>query len=262
MLFSRAAAAQLRPLEPAEVAAFAADDVVRVQLGAGVYSDQHASLAGTRGTLWELGNVRATIRAGRMVMEFGGTVQRLFHDRVTVAEPFGGARAAPADGKRHDAGDYRVATMVRLTGERSATLALLRFGTRLPTTDNRVGLDRDVTDFFATLAAQRRFARLSLLAEAGVGINGTRETTYEQSDVLVYALSGELDLGRITPFAEVVGQQDFHDWAIRGNEDLSELRVGLRVGRQQWLSAAWVHGLTSASPSRGFQLAIGTPLGM
>ncbi|MGQ0814076.1 MAG: hypothetical protein ACT4O1_06375 [Gemmatimonadota bacterium] len=254
------APAQLRPLDPVDFRAFGGA-ATRAQIGAGVFFDQHASLAGTRGTLWELANVRATFRTGRVVIELGGTVQRLFEDHSVVDAPFGDARQAPADGERHDAGDYRVASAVRLSSDNSATLAVLRFGTRLPTTDNRVGLDRDATDFFATLAAQRRFAPLSLALEAGLSINGTREPTHEQSDVLVYALSGEIDFGRLTPFVVALGQQDFHDSAIRGNEDLSELRLGARAGQQRWIDVAWVRGLSEFSPSNGLQLNFGMTFG-
>jgi hypothetical protein len=252
--------AQLRPLEPVDFRGFTGAPL-RVQLGIAVYDDQLASLAGTRGTLWELGDVRATIRTGRMIMEVAGTVQRLFKDESVFAEPYGDARVPPADGKRHDAGDYRVGTVLRLTSLQSATLAALRFGTRLPTTDNRVGLDRDMTDFYATLAAQRVFGRISLAAEAGLSINGTRKTTYEQSDVLVYALSAELVHARVAPSLMILGQQDFQEFAVRGNEDLAELRAGVRIGGKRWFNATWVHGLMDSSPRNGAQLSFGAALG-
>jgi hypothetical protein len=251
--------AQLRPLDPIDVHAF--DDPIHVDVGVGVYSQQRASLAGTQGTLWELGNVRVTIRSGRVIMEMAGTVQRLFSDVVVFASPFGDAAAPSPSGHRHDAGDYRVASIFRLTPAHAATLATLRFGTRLPTTDNRVGLDRDATDFFATLGAHRWFGNLALSAEAGVGINGTRKTTYEQSDVLVYSLGGELRLHALSPYIVALGQEDLHNWiAIRGNEDLGELRIGVRAGRKRWLNAAWVHGYHDYSPRDGLQIGGGFAL--
>lgn len=254
------AAAQLRPLEPVDFHAFHGS-AVRVQFGIAAYADQHASLAGTRGTLREIGDVRVTIRTGRMIMEMAGTLQRLFQDKEVIAEPYGDARTPPPDGKRHDAGDYRVSSVLRLTSMQSRTLATLRFGTRLPTTDNRVGLDRDMTDFFATLGAHRSFGALSLAAEAGLSINGTRKPTYEQSDVLVYALSAELRSERVTPTIVVLGQQDFQEFAVRGNEDLAEVRAGVRIGERRWLKASWVRGLANSSPSNGAQLSVGAALG-
>jgi hypothetical protein len=252
--------AQLRPLDPVDVRAFSGPPV-QIQVGGGIFFDQHASLAGTRGTLFEAGDFRATIRTGRVLVDLGGTVQRFFEDHDVIAAPSGDALPAPSDGKRHDAGDYRVGAVVRLTPDASTTLATLRFGTRLPTTDNRVGLDRDAIDFFTTLAAFRRSARLSLSLEAGLGIHGTRKTDYEQSDVLLYAASAAFDARRITPFVTILGQQDFQEFAIRGNEDLAEIRAGVRAGSARWISAAWVHGLTEYSPSGGLQIALGTSFG-
>jgi hypothetical protein len=252
--------AQLRPLDPVDFHSFSGEPL-RVQLGMGVYFDQHASLAGTQGRLWELGDVHAWIRTGRIVMELSGTLHRRFDDEAVVSEPHGGALAPPPDGIRNDAGDYRVSTVLRLTKDRSSTLATLRFGTRLPTTDNRVGLDRDVTDFFATVGGYRAWQNATVGVEAGIGINGTREASYEQADVFVFALTSELRFGRLTPFLIAVGQQDFHDWVIRGNEDLGEIRAGVRLGHHRWLNAVWVRGLSDSSPSNGLQISAGMSFG-
>lgn len=249
--------AQLRPLEPVDFSAFSGAGV-HADIGAATYSDQRASLAGTRGQLWEVGNFHVTVRTGRVVMEMGGTVQRLFREGETLAPPFGDATVSPT-GRRHDAGDYRVAAVFRLTDERAPTLMTLRFGTRLPTTDNRVGLDRDATDFYATLGAHRGFGPLALSAEAGLSINGTRKTTYEQSDVLVYSLSAEWRTRTITPYVTALGQEDLHDWiAIRGNEDLGEVRAGVRTNGRYWVNAAAVSGYREYSPGKGLQISVGS----
>jgi hypothetical protein len=44
----------------------------------------------------------------------------------------------------------------------------------------------------------------------------------------------------------------------RGNEDLSESRIGFEIGRRIRIRALWVHGLTSSSPSNGLLLSLGT----
>ena len=260
LLLARATWAQLRPLDPIDVHAFF-DQPVRVQIGVGWYDDQLASLAGVRGALWEIADFRATFRTGRMVMELGGVVRRSFSDDVVVAPPTGGAHAPPADGKRGDSGDYRVATILRLTRAENRTLATLRFGTRLPTTNNREGLDRDAIDFFATLGAHRVVERFRVSAEAGLAINGTREVDYEQADVLTYAVTGEVRFGNVSPFALVTGHHAFFDREIRGNEDLSEVRAGIRIGRKRWLNAMLVRGLADASPETGVLISAGAAFG-
>lgn len=249
--------AQLRPLDAFDWRLLDGDGVAMGEAGGGWLRDQRASLAGTEGTLWEAGNFRAFWRTGRVVIEAGGTVQRFFHDERTFAAP--DANVTPdADGHRHDAGDYRIATAIRLTGERAPVAALLRFGTRLPTTDNRVGLDRDATDFFATIGGRARRARLAVQAEAGVGIFGTRDPAFEQDDLLIYALKAEYDAGPITPSLAVVGQQvgaGHHE--IRGNESLGEARAGFRIGRRQYLRAEVVRGYTAFSPNWGVLVSAG-----
>src|SRR3990170_7453624 len=104
-------AAQLRPLEPFEWRMFDAGRTVAAEVGAGWLPEQRASLAGTEGTLVEAGNFRAFWRTGRVVLEAGGTVQRLFDEesRFAPAEP---DVDADEDGERRDAGDYRVLTAV------------------------------------------------------------------------------------------------------------------------------------------------------
>ena len=252
-----AARAQLRPLDPFEWRMFDAGRSVSAQVGAGWLRDQRASLAGPEGTLVEAGSFRAFWRTGRVVLEAGGTVQRFFDEesRFAPAEP---DVDADDDGKRRDAGDYRVLTTVRLTSEGAPVAAALRFGARLPTTDNTVGLDRDATDFFATLGGRVVRGRVAVQGEAGVGIFGTRERAFEQDDLLIYALRAEYAAGPVQPMLTVVGQQvgTGHE-EIRGNESLGEVRAGIRAGGRRWLTAEAVIGYTDFSPGLGVLVSAG-----
>jgi hypothetical protein len=257
-LFAAApAGAQLRPLEPLEWRTFDERPSVSAQIGGGWLRGQRASLAGTEGTLIEAGNWRAFWRTGRVVLEAGGTVQRFFDEerRFAAAEP----EVRPAnDGKRRDAGDYRILTAVRLTPERARVQAALRFGTRLPTTDNTTGLDRDATDFFATLAARLRRGPAHVQAEAGVGILGTRRQRFEQDDLLIYSFRAETAFGPVRPRLTVVGQQvGAGHREIRGNESLGEVRLGFRSAGRRWVQAEAVRGYTPFSPRFGILLFAG-----
>jgi hypothetical protein len=251
-------AGQLRPLEPMAWEVFDTGRSLAATVGVGGYQEQRASLAGTEGRLLELPNFQLTWRSARIAVEASGTPLRFFEDRARFAEAFGGALDQTGP-HRHDSGDYRLATAVRLTPTHwSRTTAVVRFGTRLPTTNNREGLDRDQTDFFGLVGGRLRTSRLRLAAETGVGIYGTRYVNFEQSDLWLYSASAELPLGALTPMASLLGQMDWSSGAqLRGNEDLSELRVGARLGSGLWLQAQLVKGLATFSPGWGAQLSVG-----
>ena len=249
--------AQLRPLEPPQwrmldgAASFAAE------VGTSRLVGQRASLAGTTGDLWEAGNFAVSWRTGRVILEAGGTAQRFFHETGSFRAPYPDVEVT-ADGDRHDSGDYRVSTTVRLTPSGFPATGVVRFGTRLPTTDNTTGLDRDALDFFATVGGFGSRGSVSVAAEAGLGINSTREQQFEQEDVLLYSLRMELGTSVFTPSLTLLGQKHgpAHS-SIRGVEDLGELRAGLRVGRYFWARAEYVKGYESFSPSSGFIVTAG-----
>jgi hypothetical protein len=253
----RQAHAQLRPLDPTDFRSLSGDRV-RLQIGAGAYRDHPASLTGTQGQLFEAGDVRFSWRSGRILVEVAGTIQRFFQEDTVHEAPVEGVRQSAPDGKRHDSGDYRVQTVLRLSRDTAQTVAILRFGTRLPTTDNRIGLERDQTDFFASIGATRAIGTFHIAAEAGLSINGTRLLSYEQSDVFIYAASIERRGSVFSPFIYVVGQEDLHDWAVRGNEDLGEFRGGFRVGRRRWITVTMLRGFRDYSPSGGLTVTAGT----
>lgn len=250
------ASAQLRPLDPAEWRAFGEGPQVWVEAGGGAFSGQRASLAGTEGSLVEAGNFRAVWRTGRVVLEAAGTVRRFFEDeeRFAAADP----AVTEAGPGRQDSGDYRVSTLLRLTPESSGVLAVLRFGTRIPTTDNRVGLDRDATDFFALVGARMERGGASLAVETGVTINTTRRPDFEQDDLILYIVRAEYDRLPVVPSLTITGQQvGSGHREIRGNESLGEARVGVRFGRRRWVRVEGVAGLTRFSPEAGVLLSAG-----
>lgn len=256
-LLPHAALAQLRPLEPIPWRIFEDANVISVEAGASRLFDQRASLAGTSGTLTEIPNFSLTLRTGRVSVEAAGTGQRIFREDSRFAAPYPDVDPAP-DGKRNDAGDYRISTAVRLTPDNFALTGVVRFGTRLPTTDNTTGLDRDATDFFATVGASGNRGSLYLSGEGGLGIHGTREPRFEQDDLLLYVLRAELRLGLLAPSMSVMGQEHgYGHSAIRGVENLSEARVGLRIGDKRWLRIEAVKGLTTFSPSGGILVTAG-----
>jgi len=251
----RSLAGQLRPIDPIGWDVLDPAHSWIVDVGVGVMQNQLASLAGTRGDLVELGNFRVAWRSGRIGVEIAGTLLRRFRDGAVFADPVLGAN--PPDGEtRHDAGDVRAATTIRLNGA-SPVLMALRFGTRLPTTSEEVGLDRDRTDFFATFGARYRSGPFSIGGESGVAINGTRVDGVDQLDVWTYSLGIDYRFGPVTAGGAIVGHNDMHRRVIRGNEDLNELRLGLGAGDRVRFAATFVQGLADFSPDRGLLVSVG-----
>lgn len=251
------ASAQLRPLEPIQWRMFQRNATIAGELGVSRLEDQRASLAGTTGDLWELGNFAVAWRTGRVVVEAGGTAQRQFRERSRFAPAYADVRASD-DGKRHDSGDYRISTAIRLTPDHWQSTGVLRFGTRLPTTDNETGLDRDALDFFATVGAGRVFGSLALTGEAGLGIHTTREERFEQDDLFIYAARAEYRRFAIIPSVAALGQMHGTSHkAIRGVENLGEVRTGLRAGSSKWLRVELVIGYETFSPSSGVVVTAG-----
>lgn len=252
------ATAQLRPYEPAEWQLFDGSHSFVGSIGVEGFDDQRASLAGETGWLAEIGAFSAFIRTGRVALGAEGTLLRLF-DREAVFAPVHGGAEADEDGRRHDAGDYRISTIVRLTPADSRALAILRFGTRLPTTDNGVGLERDQIDFFAVVGGRLDRGRVRVAAETGLGIHGTRNPGFEQSDVLIYLVSVGIPNGRLSPSLILAGHADgLPDRNIRGNEELAEVRLRLRTAGRVWMQVEAIAGLMEFSARRGVSLLVGT----
>lgn len=256
LLCASTAHAQLRPLDPPLWSVFDPATSLSVHLGVGLLPDQPATLAGTVGRLTELGRYQAAWRSGRLAIEAQGTVRRKFHDERRTDEPE--AAVTTPGPARSDNGDHTISTTVRLTPDRPS-FATVRFGTRLPNSNNRVGLDRDRTDFFAMLGGQLRAGSYRAAGEAGLGIFGSRLANYEQSDVLVYSATLQRDGALVSAIASVTGEYTPH-MIPRGNEDRAETRVGVQVGRRLSLRLLWVHGLTPASPSDGVLIGLGATL--
>lgn len=254
---SAPAGAQLRPLEPISWRIF--DDGIRIAAEGRVasYRGQRASLAGTKGDLWEVPTVTVAWISGRFAILASGTGLRLFVERERFGPAYSGVRPSK-NGRRDDSGEYTIGTAIRLTPPSERVDALLRFGTRLPTTRNERGLDRDATDFFATLAGRLRRSALAFSLEAGLGIASTRDSTFEQDDLLLYDARAEYGRGIVKPSIVIVGQAHLPGHKeLRGVEDLSEVRLGFRMGSRTWISLEGIKGLETYSPAYGVSIGVG-----
>lgn len=256
------AAAQLRPYEPLDWRIFDRGTNLLLGTGVNVLWDQTVPLAGARGTFLEVPTYSFLWRSGRAGLEISGSaIWQLTEDSV-VHEPAPGVGPAGSDGLRRDAGPVHVATLVRLSPDRWSTDVVLRFGTRIPTTSDESGLDRDRTDFFALAGGRLHFGAWSVAGESGLGINGARSEHYPQADVWVYSLRLQHEGSAHALFAGVAGHQDGHSGVPPlGNEDQGELRAGLRLGKRWWVQTTYVRGYRGPAARHGLLVGAGAAIG-
>src|SRR5690606_28073352 len=190
-----------------------------------------------------------------------GTVWRWFEARRRFADPLSVVED-PSARVRSDVGDFRLGTSVTVAEARGASV-LLRFGTRLPTTDDAVGLERDRTDFFATIGGRLARGAFAATLETGLGIQGTVESQYDQVDVWLYSAAAEYQWGALTTGIALVGHTDgLRGPGVRGNENLSELQADLRIGRRRWARLTIDRGLAPYSPRLGATVSLGLAIGI
>src|SRR5690606_8840158 len=105
---------------------------------------------------------------------------------------------------------------------------------------------------YATVGGRLDRGPLRASAELGVGIHGTRRSSYEQSDVLVYLLGLAATRVPGEPTLLLLGHADgLKGRTVRGNEELAELRLRLRSPGRTWVRAELVRGLMEFSPGWG-----------
>jgi hypothetical protein len=252
------AAAQLRPLDPTDWRAFEPDRVVTVELGGDGLLHQPAPIAGMTGPLIEAPAAFITWNTGRIVLRAVVHPLRLFRQDEVWTAPIPGTTELTR-GWAVDAGDNLLETLVRLTSAASAQgdgpLLALRYGVRLPTHNDRRGIDRHKTDFYALLGGRVARGGLSVGAEGGIGVFGSRQPGVDKVLPFAYALNVRWHRGPVEPSLALTGQT-LPD-PPRGNPDLSELRFAVRVGRTRWLEATYLRGLVAMSPSSGFMIMAG-----
>ncbi len=257
LLFASAhAAAQMRPLGPVFWDGF---ELARgsAAVGMAIYSDQPVARAGVRGRLVEWGDLHGTVRVGKVLFEASGTARRVLTERAPFGVREAGVQSA-VDGTRSDTGDFRFLTTVMITDPPGSTDLAFRFGARLPTTDEVVGLERDQTDLFFTLATRWRALGWSVFAEAGLGIFGTAQDVPDQTDPLLYMLGFELPRGPVSAQFGWIGHYDTRAGGPPpGNNHLSELRLRLSTTGPLWIEAVGVAGLAEHSPGYGLELRLG-----
>jgi hypothetical protein len=126
----------------------------------------------------------------------------------------------------------------------------LRWGVKLPNSDDRTGLGKDRTDFFAHFIATKHFRRVSLHANAGLGILERVEGEAAQDDVILYGAAAVFGLdgkGRWFLSAEAAGHSGTGETPPNGTG-----RLALERRAKKWSAdIGGFAGLTDESPDWG-----------
>lgn len=257
--------AQLRPLDPLDWRPLEPGAGVGARVGGGVFLGQRASIGGVRGRVVEVPAALLSWTTGRAALRAVIHPVRLMREQDSVAPAVPGTTLLSPGGES-DAGDNALETAIRLTGRAdppvadgpsppTRAMAAVRWGVRFSTHNDKKGLDRHKTDFYALAGARLLQAGWMLGGEAGVGVYGTRDPDYDKALPFLYSLSALRRFGPVEPSLALTGQAS--RTRIRGNENLSELRAALRVGRTRFVEATLVRGLVRYSPRAGFLLFAG-----
>ena len=158
-------------------------------LGAGAGWEPGSSfpLSGLRGDLYRLGTLTVAYAfADGAVLEVRGDAWRVL--RVDGRGPSHvPLDPGVADGTTADAGDFRIASVVRLLGGARGPSAGVDVAVKLPNSKETRGIGLNTTDFEGSVFGSWGAEGLRATGELGIGILTAPLRTFIQDDVLLYA---------------------------------------------------------------------------
>lgn len=253
-----------RPLVPAERpfttgrASTLPDGLVRLEGGARFTFDRRLPLSGLAGDLLELEAGLALGLGDRVEARIEGVAwQRMEVATLDPGAPLAGEVDLQGDDDAQDAGDFTLATRVRLAGDPSRGLAsAVQVGVRLPIAGNESGLGRDVTDAAAALLVGWRGGLVRLGAEAGFAILGSPERRAAQEDQGRLGLVAELEPPGGSFALGLEARTAFGDEGP-GNELTTELVAGGRLRLASlWADLAYRRALRDVGSASTLQAGL------
>lgn len=223
---------------------FVPKGTLRVTFGVQLLHGVELPYSGLAGDLAQIGLTRLEIGFGRTIqVRIQGAVQQVLRIDEERSDP---KPWVDADGSTtRDSGDFSVLTVAQILPERGWKPAFgLRVEVKLPNTDQRKGIGTNTTDVLLSAPGQKRFGRLLLNSDLGIGILTVPTNAQRQTDVLLYGLAAAWEASpRWMLSGEVNGR-----WSSAGGAPGTGNRSDLRAG-VSWSSGSWALGLTF---SRGF----------
>jgi hypothetical protein len=232
-----AAFAQQRPLVTEDVE-IVKPGAVRFEFGFDFLQDRNFPVSGLNGDLTRLGVVSLTFGlAPNVEVESGGVIRNF----LSINRPYRPSavplQLSQATNSTHDAGDFYLATKIKLRNETRRAPALgFRFGAELPNSNQSRGIGLNQTNFFATALAAKSFNRVRVAGNLGLGILSSpidafgNISPFTQNDVLLYGLAASYQFNdRLTLAGEVNGRYSTRKNAPLGTESDGAARIGARI---------------------------------
>lgn len=258
LLLSVAGFAQQRPLITEDVDIIK-PGLIRIESGFEFLQNQTFPLSGLRGDVTRLADTRLSFGLAPNV-EF--QIEWTFQNFLSITSR--GPSAIPLklgtnEADSNDVGDVRLWMKIKLRNEsRVAPAVGFRFGVELPNSDQARGIGTNTTNFYGMITAGKRFDKLNLFGNLGLGILTAPLQATSQNDVLLYGLAGIYSLSdRVNIVGEVNGFHSTRNNAPLGTEDFSEGRLGAQVRALgvRWF-AAGIFGMSKRAPKTGIAMGL------
>ncbi len=234
---------------------------MRAEVGFDFLQDVTFPLSGLSGDLTSVGVVDVRLGVGKIVeVQLQGAVQN-FLDVKKRGASFVPVLELTGPQSTHDTGDFSIATKIRIFGEQERRPSLaMRFGFKMPNSNQARGIGSNTTDVFAMLILQKHFGKLNLFGNAGVAILQSPNAKFSQNDVLLYGGAFMYPLHRrLNAVGEVAGRYSAREINadLIGTGNRSQARLGLQIfaGGFQW-DVAGIAGLARNDARTGFTFGV------
>jgi hypothetical protein len=259
-LSAQAVLAQQRPLVTEDVETVKPGSA-RLEFGFDFQQDKNFTLSGLNGDLTRFGVVSITFGlAPNVEFESGGVIQNF----LSINRPYRPSavplRLSEATNSTHDAGDFYLATKIKLRHETKRLPSVgFRFGAELPNSNQSRGIGLNQINFFATTLFGKNFGkRLRVFGNLGLGILTAPIDRFTQNDVLLYGLAATYQYSdRVTLVGEVNGRYNTRGQAPLGTESDGAARLGARIRAAglMW-DIAGIKGLHKDSSRSGISFGV------
>lgn len=251
VLASTEVRAQQRRLPAVPHAASAPADQLFIGVGSALAGGAENTVSGLSGDLIRLASVTVDYAfAPGAVVRVQGDALKLFRveRRGSPAVPLD---ESVADGRTHDTGDFRVATVFRLLGGADGPSGGLHLEVKLPNSDEARGIGLNTTDFHGSVFGSWNQGPLRVTSSLGVGILEAPLETFVQDDVLLYGTEVLLRPSDAPYRLSVgaVGRANTRGLVPLGNEDRGAAILGADLFVGDWIAdAGFAFGYAGTSP--------------